>query len=64
MSKAKPKPKKMGRPPLPADKAKTEGVFVRLTPGLYEAMSEAAKREGLPLATWIRSQAEKSLGSK
>jgi predicted HicB family RNase H-like nuclease len=51
---AKQKTSRMGRPRFPAGKAKTKPVFVRLTPALYEAWSEAAKREGKPLATWMR----------
>ncbi len=51
---SKKKASRMGRPRFPAGKAKDKAVLVRLTPALHKAMSETAKRERKPLATWMR----------
>lgn len=61
MSKSSNKPTKMGRPPFPEAKRRTKCVLVRLTPAMHKTLSKAAKREGLPLATWMREQAVKAI---
>lgn len=54
----------MGRPRLPAGKAKSRCILFRLAPPLHKAMSGAAKREGLPVGTRALEQAAKALRSK
>jgi predicted HicB family RNase H-like nuclease len=52
---------RMGRPCFPAGKAKTKPVLIRLTPAMHKMMSEAAKRAGKPLTTWLRDSAAQLL---
>jgi predicted HicB family RNase H-like nuclease len=54
MGMSKKEPTRMGRPPFPEGKAKSEQIVFRAEPGLCEQIRAAAKREGKGLATWIR----------
>jgi hypothetical protein len=46
--------KKAGRPPLPADKARSVRIIFRAELALYERIRGAAEQAGKPAATWIR----------
>jgi predicted HicB family RNase H-like nuclease len=61
---SKQKTSRMGRPRFPAGKAKTKPVLVRLTPAWHKVITEAARREGKPLATWIRDTLTEILRSQ
>lgn len=51
---SKSKPSRMGRPPLPKGKAKSTQLLFRVQPALHKKILKTAKREGKPLATWVR----------
>jgi predicted HicB family RNase H-like nuclease len=55
---------RMGRPRFPKGKAKSAQHLIRFEPALYEKMQAAARREGKPLATWIRDTLKTVLGSQ
>jgi len=46
---------RMGRPPLPAAKRRSERVTVRMTPGEYARLQARARRAGLPLGVYLMS---------
>jgi predicted HicB family RNase H-like nuclease len=46
--------KRIGRPPIPAERRKTRLLHVRLTESDYATLASAADRAGVKLATWIR----------
>ena len=47
------KRKKMGRPPLPAERRKSRMVGVKLTPSDYAALTREAKAANLPRALFL-----------
>jgi len=53
--------KKMGRPPIPKTQRKSEKVFFRATPAFRRALTDAAKREGKDLTTFIRDTLHEKL---
>jgi predicted HicB family RNase H-like nuclease len=64
MKERKPDKARMGRPPLPEGKARTVQIIFRAEPSLYESIAAAARREGKPVATWIRDVLATLLRSK
>ena len=50
----KPKPKKLGRPPLPEGHAKGKIVPVRFAEAEIKAISKAAAKSGQTVSQWIR----------
>ena len=51
----------MGRPPIPKTQRKSEKVFFRATPAFRRALTDAAKREGKDLTTFIRDTLHEKL---
>ena len=49
-----PKPKRLGRPPLPKGNAKAVMLRVRVTPDERKAIEVAAKANNQKAAEWIR----------
>jgi|GEM_PF-1585136 len=45
---------RMGRPPLPAGKARTERIIFRVEPSLRSRIVAAAKKAGKSPTAWIR----------
>jgi len=50
----KPKPKKLGRPPLPSGHAKGKIVPIRFAESDYEAITKVATKNGQTVSQWIR----------
>jgi predicted HicB family RNase H-like nuclease len=46
--------KRIGRPPIPAERRKTRLLHVRLTESDYDALASQADRAGVKMASWIR----------
>ena len=57
-----PKPKKVGRPPLPKGNAKAVMLRVRVTPDERQAIETAAKAKNQKAAEWIRSTLATAIG--
>ena len=57
-----PKPKKVGRPPLPKGNAKAVMLRVRVTPDERQAIETAAKAKNQKAAEWIRSKLATAIG--
>lgn len=53
-----------GRPFLPKDKARSVQLVFRVEPALHKKILKAAKREGKPLATWVRDTLTELLRSE
>jgi predicted HicB family RNase H-like nuclease len=51
----KPKPKRVGRPPLPKGHAKAGMLRVRVTPNELRAIEASAKAKKQTVSEWIRS---------
>lgn len=55
------KPCRMGRPPLPKGQRKSVQLVFRVDPALHKRILKAAKREGKPLAAWVRATLTESV---
>ena len=58
----KQKKSRMGRPPFPKGEAKSVQLVFRVRPVLYRKLRAAARRQGKPLAAWIRETLDRCVG--
>lgn len=64
MSMGKRKTTGPGRPPFPKGKAKSTQLVFRVEPALHKKILKAAKRDGKPLAAWVRDTLAELLRSE